>query len=447
MSKAIMQYIILVIVFLVVCVGVAIFVILQKIELEKQNEVLNGQVAEYETKQQSLTKQISTLTEEANKVRTSLEKKNQEAEDLKRKNTTIQSDLDRITEELDQVAREKESLNSRIGTLSSDRDKLMRQVSEAQEFQSERDRFASKVKELEKIISERDAKEQAAVTQQQEEAQKKADPDGVFAKENEEYTARLEREKAGLLIEIDKVKQELAEVKLKITDLVKINSDLDVEIGRLKNEKEEIVGRIKYGENLADNLSIELARARNDQRMTTERASKVDEDNKALRSEIKQLTSTKLSLEKSIARLTDDKAVIEKKLLETEGIIQSRIDEIWKIKKDIDKRFDIASLKTNSAQVELAPIVVNANGPVDSKLVTSLSTPRPSGVVVSVNEDNNFIVVDMGEKSGVKPGEQFRVYRNGGQIGLIEIIQVRQDISAADIRQKSMSFKPGDTVK
>lgn len=447
MSKAIMQYIILVIVFLVVCVGVAIFVILQKIELEKQNEVLNGQVAEYETKQQSLTKQISALTDEATKIRTSLEKKNQEAEELKRKNTAIQSDLDRVTQDLDQIAREKESLNSRISTLSSDRDKLMRQVSEAQEFQSERDRFASKVKELEKIISERDAKEQAVVAQEQEMAQKKADPDGVFAKENEEYTARLEREKAGLLIEIDKVKQELAEVKLKITDLVKINSDLDVEIGRLKNEKEEIVGRIKYGENLADNLSIELARARNDQRMTTERASKVDEDNKALRSEIKQLTSTKLSLEKSIARLTDDKAVIEKKLLETEGIIQSRIDEIWKIKKDIDKRFDIASLKTNSAQVELAPIVVNANGPVDSKLVTSLSTPRPSGVVVSVNEDNNFIVVDMGEKSGVKPGEQFRVYRNGGQIGLIEIIQVRQDISAADIRQKSMSFKPGDTVK
>jgi hypothetical protein len=53
----------------------------------------------------------------------------------------------------------------------------------------------------------------------------------------------------------------------------------------------------------------------------------------------------------------------------------------------------------------------------------------------------------MGEKAGVKVGDTFKVYRNGVSVGAISVIQVRSDISAADIKQKTSAFKPGDTVK
>ena len=54
---------------------------------------------------------------------------------------------------------------------------------------------------------------------------------------------------------------------------------------------------------------------------------------------------------------------------------------------------------------------------------------------------------ELSEKTGIKVGDPLKVYRNGNHIGSVEVIQVRKDISAADIKQKSTAFKPGDTVK
>ena len=182
-----------------------------------------------------------------------------------------------------------------------------------------------------------------------------------------------------------------------------------------------------------------------------------------MRGDIKQLTSTKMALEKSIAHLTDDKAAVERKLIETENIIQGRIDEIWKIKKDVDTRFD--STKNNAGEVELAPIVVNAGsepvrvpvvnaGPVNATQVslapinaTPASAVRRGGNVVSVNEENNFVVINLGEGDNVHNGDIFKVYRGKDQIGTVAVIQVRKDISAADIKQRTVSFKAGDQVR
>jgi predicted nuclease with TOPRIM domain len=210
----------------------------------------------------------------------------------------------------------------------------------------------------------------------------------------------------------------------------------------LKNERDEIVSKIKYGEDLADSLSIELARSRNDQKAVQDRADKVTAENQSLRGDIRQLTTTKVALEKSISKLTDEKGVIEKKLVETENIIQSRIDEIWKIKKDVDKRFDIN--KNAYGEVELAPIVVNA-GSAPAKMTAE--SVRKAGNIVSINEENNFVVINLGEKDNVRVGDALKVYRDKSAIGTIAVIQVRKDISAADIKQRTSAFKPGDTVR
>ena len=89
---------------------------------------------------------------------------------------------------------------------------------------------------------------------------------------------------------------------------------------------------------MADNLSIDLARSRNDQKAVNDRADKLKEENLELLSQIRDLTSTKLELERTVSRLTDDKDAMQKKLIETESVIQSRIDDIWKIKESLDKK-------------------------------------------------------------------------------------------------------------
>ena len=61
---------------------------------------------------------------------------------------------------------------------------------------------------------------------------------------------------------------------------------------------------------------------------------------------------------------------------------------------------------------------------------------------------NNFVIVDLGqENSSVSVGNALKVYRNSNEIATLEVIQVRRDICAADIKDKTSELKVGDIVK
>ncbi len=67
--------------------------------------------------------------------------------------------------------------------------------------------------------------------------------------------------------------------------------------------------------------------------------------------------------------------------------------------------------------------------------------------VLSVNRDNNFVVIDLGEDSGVKAGRTFKVYRDKRLIAALEVIRVAKTVSACDIKDETSPIKIGDTVK
>jgi hypothetical protein len=80
-------------------------------------------------------------------------------------------------------------------------------------------------------------------------------------------------------------------------------------------------------------------------------------------------------------------------------------------------------------------------------------TPAPApalvGKVLTINRENNFIVIDLGSDNGVKVGNIFSIYRDigGKSIADVEIIQLRKNISACDIKKESVSIHVGDVVK
>lgn len=434
MSKTISSSLVILLVLLVVSIGVAGYTLFEKQKVEEQNAQLNGQVAEYETKTTTLSKQLQDAEKQAEIFRRDIDDKNREKTALERRISDAERESSRRVDELERLKNEKDDLNRRVKDMSESRDDLMAQLK-------------NRPKEIVEKIVYRDKIVEAPVQDQGFSAEmKRGAVDG--GKANEDYWAGIVRAKAALQMELDQVKKDLVAAQMKVQDFQKTNSDMEIEIGRLKNEKDEIVRKIKYGEDLADNLSVELARARNDQKAIQMRADQVSQEDQALRTEIKNLTTTKVALEKTISRLTEEKQMTEKKLVETESIIQSRIDEIWKMKKDIDGRISLPGTK-GSADVQLPPIVVNSNvgRPAGVPVTVARATVSKAGSVVSVNVDNNFVITNLGERSGVKLGDQFKVYRGGSQIGIVEVIQVRQDISAADIKQKTAAFKPGDTVK
>jgi hypothetical protein len=203
-----------------------------------------------------------------------------------------------------------------------------------------------------------------------------------------------------------------------------------------------------------------LARARNDQKFVNDRGDKMKEQNIELQGQIKQLSTTKVALEKTISRLTDEKENMQKKLVETESVIQGRIDEIWKIKQSLDQKLTDSSMRPTVGQMDLPPIVVNASGRgsaaqqqqqaqtvVSQQIIVQAPVSDKKASVISLNEANNFIITDLGQDSGARVGDTLKAYRGNKEIATLEVIQARKDICAADIKQKNDALHVGDTIK
>ena len=70
-------------------------------------------------------------------------------------------------------------------------------------------------------------------------------------------------------------------------------------------------------------------------------------------------------------------------------------------------------------QVELEPIVVSSSG-------------TPLGRVLSVDQENEFLIISLGEKDGVKPGFLLSIYRGNDYLGDVKVSRVQPEMSAAD---------------
>ncbi len=460
MSKAVKQGFLILAVLFLLSIAWAVMNWYQNQKLQEQARSLTQQLADSQDKQSQLVAASDQLKKEIQALNDQLSTKDKERSKFQTQYDDLKSRYDQISTQVDQLTKDRDDWKDRSTTITQERDRLMKELQERPE------KIVEKVvyKEQPKQVSGEPQATQPGVSAEQpdspEEAGEKnadgkagsavvaqAEADSAKQQKDEAHWAEILKEKAALEIEIEKNKKELDQSAIQIVEMKKQASDMQLEIDKLKNEREEIVRKIKYGEDLADNLSIELARAKNDQKYVAERADKVATANASLQSQVKQLTTTKLALERTISRLTGDKSDIQKKLVESESVIQSRLDDISNIKKNIDSRMRRMPTRSDN-QVELSPIVVNANGSSDvPQAAASNGKARTRGHIVSINSDNNFVIIDMGEKDGIKIGNTCRVYRGSKEIARLEVIQVRRDISAADIKKKATALQVGDSIR
>ena len=448
MSNAARQSIFILVILLIGSFGFAGYLVLEKQKLEKTQGSLRDQVAELETREKKILVEKKKLEDQL-----------QETEIAKKK---FESDAGTLNTQIEQ-------LNTQVTDLTKQRDEWKTKVDA---LQQERDQLVAKAKEfsnLETKYKELVSKEAAAAAKppetppgqtaqapqsppstqpppppQPQEAQKQLSP----AEVNDAYWASVLRKKAELEVQINDLTAELNKSTIEISELKKKNSDLELELGNLKNNKDALEQKMHHNEDLAKTLSLELARAKNEGKFTTSRIDKLTEENRKLQEQIKQLTTTKIGLEKSIVHLSEQKGGVEKKLLETENVIQDRISEIWDIKDSVDKHLKSTG-RRDVKEIELPPIVVSSEGGGQAKTSPNQKQPAQDrqGNVVSVNEENNFVIVDLGENSGIKVGDQMGVYRGTKYIAGLEVIQIRKDISAADIKKAASPIQVGDAVR
>ncbi len=462
MSQAIQRSIIVLSVILVAIAGGAVLLALNNQSLTKQNQSLQDELIDTKSKQEkalaeskSLQQQVQKLQEENSNTNKRLSTKEKEKELLQGSIDELKSKESDYQGQLDQANKDRDDWKSRLETIRKERDTLMEKLQHPPE----------------KVVNK----------------DKTADVDGnsdqsnlvVGNPEGDEYWAKVLKQKSQLQVELDKAMADLDSTALQVADLRKQNSELQLQIKDLNNdkvdierrltnekkqlqdnysrEKQELQRKIRDGENLASNLSMEAARARGDQKFANDFGSKIKGDNAQMQSEIKQLSSTKVALEKTTARLTQEKNDMGRRLADTEGVIQDRINEIWQIKQTLDQKIGQINQAKSDKEVELPPIVVNGNsGSVSSTLmpVTEKSSITSSPEIqetdhkiISINSKNNFVIVDYGEIQGSMIGRVLKVYRNNKEIATLEVIQVRHEISAADIKDQKTNLQVGDQVR
>jgi archaellum component FlaG (FlaF/FlaG flagellin family) len=73
-----------------------------------------------------------------------------------------------------------------------------------------------------------------------------------------------------------------------------------------------------------------------------------------------------------------------------------------------------------------------------------------SGKVVAYNQGWNFVVLNIGDKAGLKAGVQMVVLRGGNMVGKVKVTSVEPSTAIADVLPGTVgrgeSVQPGDTV-
>ncbi|MEM1060106.1 MAG: hypothetical protein AAGK14_12725 [Verrucomicrobiota bacterium] len=187
--------------------------------------------------------------------------------------------------------------------------------------------------------------------------------------------------------------KEVAENNL--TEAEKKVANLETELETVKAETTRLQTALNEAESARDQATTELA------------------DLKARMPDInpEQLEQVIQQQEEKVAALTEEKGILENQLQEKE-------EEMKKV----------ASALERSKEGDLPPGI--------------------SGRIAKVNQDWNFVVLDIGYKAGIVPNGELVVYRGNQMIGRVKVTSASPDTSVANIlpEWQQAQIRPGDRV-
>jgi predicted nuclease with TOPRIM domain len=258
------------------------------------------------------------------------------------------------------------------------------------------------------------------------------------------YWAGVLKSKLDLELKLEKMREQLKELNINNEQLKRQGLTFDLELKNVKRERDDLMRGVEYSQRMVDSLSADLVREKKDKINIRDTLKLIRSENSTLRQQLRSLSSRKMSLERQLQSLRQEKAGLERKLTQMETVLTDQVANINVLRDQLEivrKTVPKSSVSTEPA-VELPPIVVQPRGQGFGP-----GQGVAPGEVVSVDKENNFVVIDLGESAGLKVGDRLNIYRRDKVIGVVKVIRTRKTISACDIERELLPISIGDLVK
>ena len=347
-----------------------------------------------------------------------------EGNELKTENSKLASNIEQLNSRLRSAKNELDSKNAELDSAK----KAIADLEQKYELaKSSRDELLAKFKSRPQVAPPQEAP---------------ATPDA--------YWANILKAKKELEMQLVTVRDELRSSKVVTEQLQRDRVSLELDVKNLQREKDDLQRQLDYNKKLMDSIAQELVRERNDKIKIDENATVIKNENALISRQLKTLNARKGELENKLKDYEEQKEKLEGSVTDIENKLTDKISQVDTLKKELESiRGDNSKAEPlpveKKGSVELPPIVVRSESqgePVRSRKMADLSTK-----ILKIDRDGNFVIIDIGEESGERPGDNYGVYRDGKKIAGIEVIKTSKTVSACDIKKEFLPIKVGDIVK
>jgi hypothetical protein len=377
--------------------------------------------------------------------------------------STLTKENEELTKKVNGVLQEKKNLDTRFQETKAQLDKIN---GEQQELQGRYDLLVKQNKELEEKIKSMPKAEPGSANPQEFSAPAGQEAYwGNILKTKADLEVQLQELRGKLketAIEQDKLRQEKGMLTLEMNNVNRENQDLK---RQLEFTKKEMSSKLGHNQLILDSLASDVVREKTDKLNIQESMQPLRQENSLLRRQVKFLSGRKIILEKKIAGLEEKHNLLQKKLSEMEVFVKEKNATLDDLTQKVEAATAASAPETVSSapaataphsaatpqkpaevlsteSVELPPIIVRP-----SQETVSQATESLAAKVIAVNREHNFVVIDLGEDSGIKVGDVFQVYKGGQAIATVQVMQLRRSIAACDIKKEVFPVKIGDVVK
>jgi len=247
-------------------------------------------------------------------------------------------------------------------------------------------------------------------------------------------------------VAVEKKLEELTQEKIKLTkelgEMTTMKSSLEVKLSGAEEKAKTLEGQLETEKKSREAIYGQLESEKRESRKLVDDLMKVKEEKEQVSLSLADAKSQCEVLKVQIYSIQQAKEILESKLKE----IMTR-NEV-ELEKIVVKPEDTPASQTNNAE--------NADAAMKAEIAPAPAAPpaaikAPSevkGEILVVNKKFDFVVISLGEDSGIQPGVNVAVYRNGKFLTILQVEKVHSNMSAAKIPAgaKNIDFKEGDEV-